>query len=108
MACMHCTDAPCAAVCPVSCFYTTADGVVRLVYNFLPEKDAKAPNTWLASKAAAMELAQTVWVTMRVAKALTCGLCALETAILPRLHSMQASESSLPAIACSESPQARR
>ena len=26
MACMHCTDAPCAAVCPVSCFYTTADG----------------------------------------------------------------------------------
>ena len=28
MACMHCTDAPCAAVCPVSCFYTTADGMV--------------------------------------------------------------------------------
>src|SRR5437879_10016559 len=28
MPCMHCTDAPCAAVCPVSCFYTTADGVV--------------------------------------------------------------------------------
>src|SRR5882762_5412587 len=28
MACMHCTDAPCAAVCPVSCFYPTADGVV--------------------------------------------------------------------------------
>src|ERR1700682_3800678 len=28
MACMHCTDAPCAAGCPVSCFYTTADGVV--------------------------------------------------------------------------------
>jgi formate dehydrogenase iron-sulfur subunit len=28
MACMHCTDAPCAAVCPVSCFYTTDDGVV--------------------------------------------------------------------------------
>ena len=28
MACMHCTDAPCAAVCPVSCFYTTADAVV--------------------------------------------------------------------------------
>src|SRR3569623_1631827 len=28
MACMHCTDAPCAAVCPVNCFYTTADAVV--------------------------------------------------------------------------------
>jgi formate dehydrogenase iron-sulfur subunit len=28
MACMHCTDAPCMAVCPVDCFYKTADGVV--------------------------------------------------------------------------------
>ena len=28
MACMHCTDAPCAAVCPVNCFYTTDDAVV--------------------------------------------------------------------------------
>jgi len=28
VACMHCTDAPCAAVCPVDCFYTTGDGVV--------------------------------------------------------------------------------
>jgi formate dehydrogenase iron-sulfur subunit len=28
MACMHCTDAPCAAVCPVACFYVTADAVV--------------------------------------------------------------------------------
>src|SRR5258705_354396 len=28
MACMHCTEAPCAAVCPVDCFYTTADAVV--------------------------------------------------------------------------------
>jgi formate dehydrogenase iron-sulfur subunit len=28
MACMHCTDAPCAAVCPTNVFYTTADGVV--------------------------------------------------------------------------------
>jgi Fe-S-cluster-containing dehydrogenase component len=25
---MHCTDAPCAAVCPVSCFYGTEDGLV--------------------------------------------------------------------------------
>jgi hypothetical protein len=48
----------------------TADGVVRLVYNFLPEKDAKTPNTWLASKAAAMELAMTTWVTMRSVKKL--------------------------------------
>ena len=28
MACMHCTDAPCAAVCPVTCIYPTDDGVV--------------------------------------------------------------------------------
>ena len=28
MACMHCTDAPCASVCPVDCFYTTDDAVV--------------------------------------------------------------------------------
>ena len=28
VACMHCSDAPCAAVCPVDCFYTTDDGAV--------------------------------------------------------------------------------
>lgn len=28
VACMHCTDAPCAAVCPVDVFYTRDDGVV--------------------------------------------------------------------------------
>src|SRR6516165_2171550 len=28
MACMHCTDAPCQAVCPTKAIYTTADGVV--------------------------------------------------------------------------------
>ena len=48
----------------------TADGVVRLVYNFLPEKDAKTPNTWLTSKAAALDLSLSVWVTMRSVKKL--------------------------------------
>ena len=28
VACMHCSDAPCMAVCPVDCFYETEDGVV--------------------------------------------------------------------------------
>ena len=28
VACMHCTDAPCMAVCPTDVFYTTEDGVV--------------------------------------------------------------------------------
>jgi formate dehydrogenase iron-sulfur subunit len=28
MACMHCTDAPCASVCPVNCIFSTDDGVV--------------------------------------------------------------------------------
>ena len=28
MACMHCTDAPCAAVCPVTCIFSTDDEVV--------------------------------------------------------------------------------
>ena len=28
VACMHCSDAPCMAVCPVDCFYQTEDGVV--------------------------------------------------------------------------------
>ena len=28
MACMHCTDAPCAAVCPVECIDPTEDGIV--------------------------------------------------------------------------------
>src|SRR4030088_2946680 len=28
MACMHCTDPPCAAACPVKCIFSTDDGVV--------------------------------------------------------------------------------
>ena len=28
VACMHCSDAPCMAVCPVACFYRTEEGVV--------------------------------------------------------------------------------
>lgn len=28
IACMHCSDAPCAQVCPVDCFYIRADGIV--------------------------------------------------------------------------------
>lgn len=28
MACMHCSDPPCAAVCPVDCFIQTEDGIV--------------------------------------------------------------------------------
>ncbi len=28
VACMHCSDAPCMAVCPTDCFYQTTDGVV--------------------------------------------------------------------------------
>ncbi len=28
VSCMHCTDAPCAQVCPVQCFYIREDGIV--------------------------------------------------------------------------------
>ncbi|HEX8961929.1 MAG TPA: formate dehydrogenase FDH3 subunit beta [Rhodocyclaceae bacterium] len=28
VACMHCSDAPCMAVCPADCFYHTEDGLV--------------------------------------------------------------------------------
>jgi hypothetical protein len=43
----------------------TSDGVVRLVFNFMPDRNAKNQNTWLASKQAALEAAFTCWVTMR-------------------------------------------
>ena len=36
VACMHCSDAPCMAVCPVDCFYQTDQGVV------LHSKDLRA------------------------------------------------------------------
>jgi hypothetical protein len=42
----------------------TADGVVRLVYSFTPEKGARKPNTWLASKREVMNAARTDWITM--------------------------------------------
>ncbi len=29
VACMHCSDAPCMAVCPADCFEQTEDGIVR-------------------------------------------------------------------------------
>lgn len=29
VACMHCSDAPCQAVCPTDCFEQTEDGIVR-------------------------------------------------------------------------------
>jgi hypothetical protein len=43
----------------------TTDGVVRLVYCFVPEKTGRKPNGWLTSKLAAMEHAQLKWTTMR-------------------------------------------
>jgi hypothetical protein len=48
-------------------FYETVsfDGVPRIVYNFMPDRDARTPNLWLASKQEAMEAAATRWVTMR-------------------------------------------
>ena len=44
--------------------------MVRLLYNFLPDKDAKSPNLWLTTKADAMEMAKDAWVTMRSVKKL--------------------------------------
>ncbi|HQB43122.1 MAG TPA: radical SAM protein, partial [Polyangiaceae bacterium] len=57
MACMHCTDAPCQAVCPVSCFYTTDDAVVLhdgehaldlwLRHVLMGDPEPSHPNVWL-------------------------------------------------------------
>ena len=43
----------------------TTDGVVRLVYCFVPEKKGRKPNLWQTSKLAALVLAQSQWTTMR-------------------------------------------
>jgi hypothetical protein len=48
----------------------TTDGVVRLVYCFLPEKIGRMPNTWTVSKLAALEMSQSQWTTMRSRKKL--------------------------------------
>jgi hypothetical protein len=43
----------------------TTDGVVRLVWCFVPEKSARQSNSWVTSKLAALEHAQSRWTTMR-------------------------------------------
>jgi hypothetical protein len=48
----------------------TSDRVVRLVWCFVPEQGTRKPNSWMASKLAALEHAQTVWTTMRSRKKL--------------------------------------
>jgi hypothetical protein len=57
-------------LCRVRFFETaTFDGVIRLVYCFIPEKTGRA-NTWLTSKLAALEMSKTQWTTMRSRKKL--------------------------------------
>jgi hypothetical protein len=43
----------------------TPDGVVRLIWCFVPEKDGRRPNLWLTSKTAALDMSLTQWTTMR-------------------------------------------
>jgi hypothetical protein len=43
----------------------TSDGVIRLVYCFVPGKSERKPNLWTTSKLAALKLSQTCWTTMR-------------------------------------------
>lgn len=49
-------------------FYETVtpDGVIRLVYCFVPEASERRPNLWVSSKLAALEVSLTRWTTMRV------------------------------------------
>ena len=43
----------------------TSDGVIRLVWCFVPEKGRRDPNLWQKSKLDALEYAQAYWTTMR-------------------------------------------
>jgi hypothetical protein len=53
-------------------FYETVtpDGIVRLVYSFVPENGERSPNTWTTSKIAALDMSKTRWMTMRSRKKL--------------------------------------
>jgi hypothetical protein len=42
----------------------TPDGVVRLIYGFVPERGIRTPNAWLVSKRDAMEFAESNWTIM--------------------------------------------
>ena len=44
VACMHCSDAPCMAVCPVDCFYQNEEGIV------LHSKDLCLLRRWSGTK----------------------------------------------------------
>ena len=48
----------------------TSDGVVRLIWCFVPEKDGRRPNLWLTSKTAALDMSLKLWTTMRSRKKL--------------------------------------
>ncbi len=41
VACMHCSDAPCIAVCPVDCIYQTEEGVV--LHSGWPAAECRSP-----------------------------------------------------------------
>jgi hypothetical protein len=49
----------------------TTDGVIRLVWCMVPEKNGRQPNSWQTSKLAALEHAQSQWTTMRTRSKLT-------------------------------------
>jgi hypothetical protein len=43
----------------------TSDGVIRLVYWFVPEKPGSNPNNWSKTKLEALVVSQSQWTTMR-------------------------------------------